>query len=79
MLDHLPIGHGKKVLWEFITEDCIPAVIHTRRCSDSNYLYHAKVEEEGKSDASYVGLTDNTVKVRYGNHKTSTAVLYFLC
>ena len=28
-------------------------------------------EEEGKPDAGYVGLTANTFKVRYGNHKTS--------
>ena len=41
------------------------------RCLDSNILYHAKVEEEGKPDAGYVGLTANTFKVRYGNHKTS--------
>ena len=38
---------------------------------DSNILYHARVEEEGKPDAGYVGLTANTFKVRYGNHKTS--------
>ena len=41
------------------------------RCLDSNILYHARVEEEGKPDAGYVGLTSNTFKVRYGNHKTS--------
>ena len=41
------------------------------RCLDSNILYHAKVEEEGKPDAGYVGLTAKTFKVRYGNHKTS--------
>ena len=41
------------------------------RCLDSNILYHAKVDEEGKLDACYVGLTANTFKVRYGNHKTS--------
>ena len=41
------------------------------RCLDSNILYHAKVEEEGKPDVGYVGLTANTFKVRYGNHKTS--------
>ena len=41
------------------------------RCLDSNILYHARVEEEGKPDAGYVGLTANTFKVRYGNHKTS--------
>ena len=38
---------------------------------DSNILYHARVEEESKPDAGYVGLTANTFKVRYGNHKTS--------
>jgi len=27
--------------------------------------------KEGKPDAGYVGLTANTFKVRYGNHKTS--------
>ena len=41
------------------------------RCQDSNILYQAKVEEEGKPDATYVGLTSNSFKVRYGNHKTS--------
>ena len=45
--------------------------IEGARCQDSNILYQAKVEEEGKPDATYVGLTSNTFKVRYGNHKTS--------
>ena len=41
------------------------------KCKTNNIVYQATVQAEGKQDETYIGISENTFKTRYYNHRSS--------
>ena len=75
-------GHNKSMLSEDTTNtQATPKQCNCRKtnecplaglCQTKSVIYQATVRSnDGEPEQSYIGLTENTFKTRYGNHKSS--------